>query len=294
MPSGYNTTATLADSLDDIKDKARAVREYANVMGKLVDMTRLPSNTGLKFDEIALSKLTASNITELTDLEQNPQQIVDTLFQVQPTQVGMSVFRTDLMLMRISSKVAAQIGVLTENAMARKKDIDLIAAAQTATTDLGTANNAMNSALVSAAVSRIKGNTTEPWDGSVAVVMKTFHAKDIQDEGVAGWGTYPTTGGSMTESFMRKGFEGPLFGASVYTDDNISVDGSDDSIAVAFASGVGGALVCVEGESARRVVVRKENIGTGAEILYCTDSYGTGVRQQAWIYAITADASSPT
>lgn len=293
MPSGYNTTSTLADSLDDIKDSARAVREYANVMGKLVDMNRLPNNTGLKWDEVALSRLTASNIDQLTDLELNPQQIVDTLFSVQPTEVGMSIFKTDLVDMRINSKVAGQIGVLTENAMARKKDLDLIAAAQTATTDLGTANNPMSSSLVSAAVARIKGNATEPWDGSIATVMTSFQLKDIQDEGVAGFGTYPTSPG-MTETFMRKGYEGPLFGSSVYSDDNIAVDGSGDAIAVVFASGSGGALAHVEGMEARRKVVRKENIGVGAEILYATDQYGTGVRQQAWIYAITADSSSPS
>ena len=292
MPSGYNTTATMADSIDDINDSARVYREYANVMGKLVDMTRLPEHSGLKWDEIALSKLTASDITELTDLEQNPQQFVDTRFSVQPTLIGMSVFKTDLMEMRINAKVAAQLGVLTENAMARKKDIDHILAAQTATTDLGTAGNPMSSSLVSAAVSRIRGNATEPWDGPVATVMRTFQLKDIQDEGVAGFGTYPTSPG-MTETFMRKGFEGTLFGASVYTDDNITVDGSDDAIAFAFAAGTGGALVHVEGASARRKVVRKENIGGGAEILYVTDQYGIGVRQQAWIYAITADSSSP-
>ena len=293
MPTGWNTTNTFSDSMDDIRDSARTVREFANVMGRLVDMERLESNTGLNWKEIALSKLTAQNIQETTDLEENPQEIVDSLFTVELTQVGMSVVMTDLAKVRITTKVASKLGVLTENAMARKKDIDYIAIAQSATADLGTAGNPMSSDLISAAVANVKGNTTEPWDGVIHAVMKTFQLKDLQDEGVAGLGTYPIPQG-LTEQFMRKGFSGTLFGANIHTDDNISVDSSDDAIAFVFGGGAGGAIVAVEGVEARRVTERKEGIGGGAEIMYCTDQYGTGVRQQAWMRAITADSAAPT
>lgn len=292
MPSGRNTVNTFSDSLDDIKDAARTTREFANVMGGIVDMERLENNSGLNWDEVTLAQLSASNIDELTDLDENPQEIVDSLFTVTPTLVGMSVFMTDLARIRINQKVAAQIGVLTENAMARKKDIDLLAIGQAATTDIGTAGNPMSSDLVSVGVSRIGSNSTEPWDGPVSAVMKGFHIKDLQDEGLGGLGTYPVPTG-LTEQFYHKGFQGPVASASVYKDDNISVDGSDDAIAFVFGSGPGGAIVCVEGMEARRVTKREEGIGAGAEILYCTDQYGTGIRQQVWIYAMTADAATP-
>lgn len=293
MPSGWNTVNTFSDSLDDIKDSARTTREFANVMGRIVDMERLENHAGLNWDEVTLAKLSASNIDETTDLDENPQEIVDSLFTVTPTLVGMSVFMTDLARIRINAKVAAQLGVLTENAMARKKDIDLLAIGQSATTDLGTAGNPMASDIISAGVARIGSNSTEPWDGPVAAVLKGFHIKDLQDEGVAGFGTYPVPQG-LTEQFYRKGFQGDVSGASVYKDDNISTDSADDAIAFVFGSGPGGAIVHVEGMEARRVTKREEGIGAGAEILYCTDQYGTGIRQQVWIYAMTADAASPT
>ena len=292
MATGPNTVGTFSDSLDDVRSSARTIKEFANIMGRLVDTTRLEANIGLDWKEVLLNKLSASNITELTDLEQNPQQIVDSLFTIRPTLVGMSVFTTDLAKLRITKKVAEKLGVLMEQAMARKVDVDMIAAAQGATTDLGTANNPMSSDLVSAAVSIIRGNTTEPWDGAVATVMKTFQLKDIQDEGVSGFGTYPTNGG-VTEAWLRKGFKGDLFDSSVYTDDNISVDGSDDAVAFVFASGPGSAIVHVTGQESRYVTERKEGIGSGAEIMYATNQYGLGIRQQAWIRAITADASTP-
>ena len=292
MATGPNTVGTFSDSLDDVRSSARTIKEFANIMGRLVDTTRLEANIGLDWKEVLLNKLSASNITELTDLEENPQQIVDSLFTIRPTLVGMSVFTTDLVKLRITKKVAEKLGVLMEQAMARKVDVDIIAAAQGATTDLGTANNPMSSDLVSAAVSIIRGNTTEPWDGAVATVMKTFQLKDIQDEGVSGFGTYPVSGG-VTEAWLRKGFKGDLFDSAVYTDDNISVDSSDDAVAFVFASGPGSAIVHVTGQESRYVTERKEGIGSGAEIMYATNQYGLGIRQQAWIRAITADASTP-
>ena len=293
MPSGPNTVGSLADSMDDVRSSARTIREYANIMGRLVDTTRLEVGNGTDWKEVTLNKLTASGIEELTDLEQNPQQIVDSLFTIRPTLVGMSVFMTDLAKIRISAVVAAKLGVLTENAMARKSDVDIIAAAQAATTDLGTANNPMASDLISAGSAIIKGNTTEPWDGPIAVVMKSFQLKDIQDEGVAGFGTYPVPSDSLTADWLKHCYSGPLYKSDVYSDDNISVDGSDDSIAFIFASGANGAIVQVTGQEARRVTERKEGIGGGAEIMYNTDQYGLGIRQQAWIRAITADSSTP-
>ena len=292
MPTGRNTTNTFADSMDDIRAAARAVREYANVMGQVVDTRKLENNTGLNWKELSFAKLTAMNLDELSDLEQNPQEILDTLFSVSPTLVGMSVFITDRSKVRMSKHGAAKIGVLTENAMARKKDLDLIAGAQSATTDLGTTGNPMASDLISAAASRISGNATEPWIGPVAAVMRGFQLKDIQDEAVSGFGTYPVSGG-IAEDTLRKGFSGDLFGVKIYRDDNIPVDSSSDAVAVVFASGPESALVLVQGMESRRVTERKENIGGGAEIMYATDEYGTGIRQQAWIYAITADSTAP-
>ena len=293
MATGPNTVGTFSDSLDDVRSSARTIKEFANVMGRLVDTHRLEGNIGTDWKEVLLNKLTASNIEELTNLEENPQQIIDSLFSIRPTLVGMSVFTTDLAKLRINKKVAEKLGVLMEQAMARKVDVDMIAAAQGATNDLGSAGNPMSSDLVSAAVSIIRGNTTEPWDGSVATVMKTFHLKDIQDEGVSGFGTYPVNGG-LTESFLRRGFKGDLFDSSVYTDDNIPVDSSDDAIAFVFASGSGGAIVHITGQESRYVTERKEGIGSGAEIMYATNQYGLGIRQQAWIRAITADVTTPT
>ena len=293
MPAGITTTGVLADSLDDIRSSARTIREYGPVMARLVDTTRLRDNIGLDWKEVYLNRLSATNIDELSDLEQSPQEIVDGLFSIRPTAMGMSVFVTDRTKQRINSLVAAKMGVLIENAMARKKDRDLIAIAQSATTDLGTAGSPMDDGFVSAAVARIGANSTEPWDGQTCTVLHPYQKKDIQDTIVAGIGTYTIPTGLSQDVFLKGWSGGTLYDSEVWTDGNIPTDSNDDAIGFTFAKGSGGAIVHVEGAATRMITERKENIGTGAEIMYATDEYGNGIRQQAWIYSYTTDVTPP-
>lgn len=290
MPSGPTTTGVLADSLPTVIQSARVVREFAGVMPRLVDRRRLPEGEGTNWNEIALSQLTAQDITETTKLE-NHQQLVDTLFSVTPSQVGLSIKITDRARRRISKNVAAQIGTLGQRAMNTKKDKNLLAVGSAATTDLGTANNPMDSGLVSAASSRITGNTTEPGvEMPKYLVATSFHLKDLQDEIVSGLGTYAIPAGLTADTF-RRGFSGTIYNLESFIDDNITVDSSDDAIALAFGRD---AIVHVEGASPRAVTVRDEAYGGGADIMYMYDEYATGIRQQAWLYAITADSTAPT
>ena len=289
-PNGPTTTGSLADSLPTVIESARIVREFAGVMPRLVDRTKLPEGSGLNWNEIALNQVEAQDITETTKLE-NHQQLVDTLFSVTPAQVGLSIKVTDRARRRIDKKVAAKIGALGQKAMNTKKDLNLLAVGSSATTDLGTANNPMTSGLVSAAASRITGNSTEPGTEMARFFVGTsFHMKDLQDEIVSGLGTYPIPAGITADTY-RRGFSGSLFGMEAYTDDNITVDSAGDAIALAFGRE---AVVHVEGYSPRAVTVRDEFYGGGADIMVMYDEYATGIRQQAWLYAITADTTAPT
>ena len=118
MPAGITTTGVLADSLDDIRSSARTIREYGPVMARLVDTTRLRDNIGLDWKEVYLNRLSATNIDELSDLEQSPQEIVDGLFSIRPTAMGMSVFVTDRTKQRIKylpAVMAVGIGLTINN-----------------------------------------------------------------------------------------------------------------------------------------------------------------------------------
>ena len=77
MATGWTTTGSLADSIDDIRSSARITREFEGVMPQLVEKLSLGEGIGLSWQEITYAQLTAQSITETTTLD-NPQQIADT------------------------------------------------------------------------------------------------------------------------------------------------------------------------------------------------------------------------
>jgi len=290
MPSGTTTSVSLAASMPLVIQSARLQREFVAVMTKLVDRQRLDNGDGTTWNEILLNKLTAQGVSESTDLRKNPQEMIDTLFSIHPTMAGLSIKFTRKAQRTISPKVAAQTGVHGARAVARKVDTDLIAAAQSATTNLGTAGNPITYGLVSSASSRITGNTTEPYDGPKYLVARSFQVKDLQDEIVAGLGTYPVPPG-LSEDIYRRGFTGTIANMEAYTDDNIPIDSSDDAIAFAFGRE---GIVHVETTMPNAYTEFLPGFGGGTDVMYYYEEYGNGIRQQAWLYAITADSAVPT
>lgn len=290
MPTGNTTTSSLADSLPIVIDGARIVREYEGVYNRVVDKQTLPPGTGLKWDEISLSQLSATQVSESTVLD-NPQQLVDDLFSIAPTVIGIQTLFTDRVQRRIAKVAWAKTGTLAQNAMNRKKDEDFLTVLDGATTSLGGAGTTNTFGLISAAVSRITGNTVEPASGTIFAVLHPFQIKDIQDEIVAGVGTYNVPAG-MTEDVYRKGFSGMVANANVFADGNLTIDAADDAKGGVFARE---AIVLVQGHSPRNESRRRPEIGGGADEMFIYDEFGLGERSAGnWLYEIYTDSLAPT
>ncbi len=290
MAAGRTHTGDLADSLPTVLASARIVREFEGTMIRLSDRTNLADGTGLDWNEISLAKLTAQGVQETSELN-NPQLIQDTLFTITPTIVGVQTIITDRTMRRISKNVAAKIGVLTQNAIQRKKDQDGLTALDGATTSLGGAATTMTPGLIAAAASRIRGNTVEPATSAIYSVMHPFQLKDIQDEIVAGIGTYAIPNG-LTEDTFRRGFSGSLFNTEVFTNGNISIDSNDDAKGGVFARE---GLVLVDGFGPTTETDRLIRYGGGANEMILYDEYAYGERSPGnWIYELFTDATAPT
>lgn len=290
MATGKTHTADLADSLPSVIAAARIVREYEGVMVRLSDRVNLAEGNGLSWNEISLAQLSAQGVSETSELN-NPQLLSDTLFTVTPVIVGVQTIITDRTMHRIDKKVAAKIGVLAQNAIQRKKDEDGLSALDGATTSLGGAGTTMASGLISAAASRIRGNTTEPGMGSLYAVLHPFQIKDIQDELLVGVGTYAVPTG-MTGDIFRMGFSGSVTGVEVYADGNIGIDSADDAKGGVF---VREAMVLVDGFGPRTETDRLIRYGGGANELIIYDEYAWGERSPGnWLYEIYTDATAPT
>src|SRR3990167_3568806 len=226
MASGVTTTGSLADSLPLILDSARIRRENPPMVAKLSETHKLDSNSGLSWEEIELSRLTAQSVTETTVLE-NAQEVTDILNTYTPTISGITTIVTDRVYQRITKAAVAQMGGLAQEAIERKKDLDGLTSLASATNSQPGAGSTLSSGVIAAHVANIQGNTTEAATGPIYTLLHAFMLKDIQDEVVAGVGTYTVQAG-LTESTFRDGFRGSLFNTEVYLDNNISIDSSDD------------------------------------------------------------------
>jgi hypothetical protein len=289
--SGYTTTSSLADSLDDVRSSARIVREYEGVMPQLVSKETLGEGIGLSWQEITYNALTAQAVTETTDLD-NPQQITDSLLTITPTVVGIETFVTDRVRARINKKGFSKIGSLAQNAIQRKKDEDglTLLASGTTTCEPG-AGNTLTSGFIAAASYNITSNATEPGVKPIRCVLHGFQMKDLFDELVAGVGTYVVPDGVTARVFSNK-FDLPIAGCEIYEDGNIAIDGSDDAIGGVFAQE---GIVLVQGRAPRVVSVRNEKRGGGGEHIYHYDEYAYGERSAGnWVYRMKSDATAPT
>jgi len=289
MASGNTTTTALTDSLPTVIAAARQVREYKGIITNLVDKVTLDTNTGLDWNEISLAKLTASAVSETTEME-NPQQISDTKFTITPTVVGILTVVTDRVAKRISKAAYAKIGSLGQNAIQRKKDEDGIVVLDGATTSLCGTGVTLTAGYIAAAKVRISSNTTEPGNPPYYCVLHGYQIKDLEDELVAAVGTYNISEGPTADVF-KNGFDLPVAGVTVYEDGNITLSGTDAKGGV-FAKD---AIVLVQGRTPWARTIRNEKYGGGATEMVLYDEYAYGERSPGnWLYEIYSDATTPT
>lgn len=288
--SGWTTTSSLEDSLDQVASSARSVREYEGVMSQLVENRTLGVGMGLEWRELTYAQLTAQAVTETTELN-NPQQITDTEQTITPTLAAVETFITDRVGLRISPAGNAQIGSLGQKALQRKKDEDglTVLNSGTTTSEPG-AGSTLASGFIAAAQTNIASNTTEGANPPFAAVLHGFQQKDLYDELVAGVGTYILTDGPTARVFSGS-FMLPISNTMVATDNNITIDSADDAPGGVFAKE---GIVLVQGRAARIVAERNEARGGGGFHVYHYDEYAYGQRLAIWVYRMKSDATAPT
>ena len=291
MASGNTTTLALTDALPSARQAARIVREYGKVMTTKVERVTLREGEGLSWNEFSLSRLTAQSVTETTVMD-NPQALAGTLFSVTPVVSGVQTIITERTLARVGKSVVSKFGALGQNAMERKKDIDLLAVLDTGTviSSLG-AGTVLTQSALSATTSRSRyGAGVEPPTGTGYIILQSYQLKDIRDEIVAGIGTYTVPSG-LTEEVFRKGFSGTFDSFNIFVDENITIDSSDDAKGGVFTSDT---IVLVQGRSPWTYIRERPDIGGGANELFLYDEYAAGVRLTNSLFEIYSDALAPT
>ena len=290
MAVGETIPGSLADSHNVIVADARIVREYEGTYMRTCDIRKQAEGTGTSWLEIALSQLEAADIQDSTNND-NPQQIVDTLLTITPTMSQIMVKITDRTYRKIAKVVEGKVGQLAGNAMKRKKDEDYLGLFSTMGTGAspGTATP-LSFGHISAATNRITSNVTEPSYAEIYSVLHGFQIYDIQNEVVAGVGTYAIPSG-MTEEVFRKGFKGSVANSNVFVDGNITVDSTPDANGATHPKD---GVIGVMAMSLKTETRRDPAFGGGADEIFLTDEYAFAERLTAWNFRHFSDATAPT
>lgn len=290
MVTGPTQTGSLADSLNVAVDEARLVREFIGPMVVAAEKHTLDPNMGLSWKEVDISQMTATGITESTDIRDNAQQYVDTPRSVTPQLVGIHTFVTRRTRARIATVTLEKLGPVAQNAMNRKKDEDGLTTLDSATTTGPGAGSTATSGNIRAFRYQITSNATEGAVGRIWTVAHGFQIKDFEDEIVAGVGTTNIPVG-ITEAVLRNGFQGMLANTMVLEDGNITIDSSDDAKGGVFATE---GILLIQGLSPYALSEERPSIGGGGTSIYLYDEYAWAIRLQAWVKELFSDAATPT
>ncbi|KKN44227.1 hypothetical protein LCGC14_0695380 [marine sediment metagenome] len=285
------TTDALNDSMDVTLAQARRTREHEPGFQRTVLNVMLVEGSGLNWREALYAQLNAFAVGEDQEFD-NPETITDTVITFRPQGMVVQYFLLDEVARRMSKRGFSLLGPLGQEAIERQKDTDGLATLDSFTNDLGAAGTTPQTGHVSAGVSRIMGNTTEPGAGPFHATNHPFPIKDLQDEIVAAVGTGALPEGP-TAQVLKGGFAtlGPLFLANVHMAGNLAIDSSTDSTGGIYAEG---GVVIVQGATPTMVAVRNEKRGLGGSDIIHRDQYVYGIRNQSWGFGWVADATVPT
>lgn len=290
MAGGITTTDVLNDSLDNVRSSARIVAEVDGRMSRAVDRQTLGRNMGLAWREVAMAKLIAQSISETT-VEENFQQLSDSLLTITPQVVSIATLITDRVAERINRAAFARTGGLAQNAIVRKTDEDGLSLFASAGTDLGGSGALSSGRCAAALVRAMAGNLTDrpPSNDPAFIIHHSYALKDIEDELRATIGTGEVTAG-LTRMTFENGFRGRINTGVVMEDNNITVT-SNSGVGGAF---VRSAIVLVQGRTVRAEVERKQ-IGGGATAMWIRSEYAYGERAAgARLFGLTNDLAAPT
>ena len=290
MATGFTTTDALNDSLDNVRSSARIVLEFDGRMSRAVDRQTLGRGIGLSWREVSIAQLTSNLITETT-VEENFQQLSDSLLTITPQVRSIATLITDRVAQRITPMAFARTGGLSQNAIVRGMDEDGLSLFASAGTDLG-GSGALSSGRVAAALVRaFAGNLTDkpPANDPAFMVHHSYALKDIEDELRATVGTGEITAG-LTRMTFENGFRGRINTGIVLEDNNISIT-ANAGIGGAF---VRSAIVLVMGRTVRAEVERRQ-IGGGSTAMWVRSEYAYGERAAgSRLFGLNNDLTAPT
>ena len=212
------TSSTISELYTEIVAEAQFVASEKSIMRNLVKNYAI-SGGGKAVEVPVYAQVSAAAVADATDLSNtaiNPSSVTITA-----SEVGVMTTLTDLARNSAPRNVAADIGKLFGEALARKQDADLTALFDGFSVAAGDGSAAISPAVIFNALSTLRANAL-PANES-AVVLHPKIAYDLKS------GLTNTFAGLDTETSneaLRSGFVGTLAGLRIFETSNISNTGN--------------------------------------------------------------------
>jgi len=214
-----STSSTLSELYTEIVAEAQFVATEQSIMRNLVRNYSIVG--GGKAVEVPIySAVSAAAVSEATDLSNTA--IDPSSVTITASEVGLMTTLTDLARNAAPRNVAADIGRLFGEAIAKKQDQDLIALFDGFSTTLGDGTTAISAAVIFNALSTLRGNSLPI--SECAVVL---HPKIAYDLKANLTNTFANANSNdLANEALRNGFVGRLAGMPIFETANMANTGT--------------------------------------------------------------------
>jgi len=213
------TSSTLSELYTEIVAEALFVASEKSIMRPLVKNYAITG--GGKSVEVpiyaAVSAAAVADATDLSNTAINPTSVTITA-----SENGIMTTLTDLGRNSAPRNVAADIGKLFGEAIAKKIDTDLTALFDGFSTAVGSGSTALTAALVFQSIANVR-NAGVSMDG-VSAVLHPMVAYDLKANLTNTFAN--ANGNDLANEALRNGFVGRLGGVPIYETTNVSNDGT--------------------------------------------------------------------
>lgn len=286
--------AELGDTVPVIIEKAQLVSQHEAIMAGLCWNKDKRNRAGSTVNIPYFHEVEAAVLTEGIDMTSS-ETMEDTNVQITLNEVGAKIILTDNAMEDDAEEVRNIAGRILGQAMEKKRDTDLTAVMDLASTAVASSANALAMGHLAAAKAILAGNdSVAPNRGPAPLpyvcVLHPFQTLDLVDILTPINSNTSQLSTSFADEVLKNYTIGRLFGMNVLEDAHIAAT-ADARKGGVFAAGEGGAIVLA---TARDWDIRPERDESlrGWE-LNCVGRYGVGAYNTYWIVEVFADASTP-
>ena len=214
-----STSSTLSELYTEIVAEALFVASEKSIMRPLVKNYAIQG--GGKSVEVPIyAAVSAAAVSEASDLSNTA--INPTSVTITASENGIMTTLTDLARNSAPRNVAADIGKLFGEAIAKKIDTDLTALFDGFSTAVGSGSTALTAALVFQSIANVR-NAGVSMDG-VSAVLHPMVAYDLKANLTNTFAN--ANGNDVANEALRNGFVGRLGGVPIYETTNVANDGT--------------------------------------------------------------------